>query len=179
MTHSPFPTAPTLDTERLTLRGHTPDDYDECAALWGDAQVTRYIGGRPSTPEEVWTRLLRYAGMWALLGFGYWVVRERETGRFVGELGFADFRREITPPLDAPEAGWVLAPWAHGRGYATEAVHAALAWGDAHLAAPRTVCMISPDNAASIRVAEKCGYRELARISFKGEDTLLFERLRG
>jgi RimJ/RimL family protein N-acetyltransferase len=94
-------------------------------------------------------------------------------------MGFADFRREITPPLDAPEAGWVLAPWAHGRGYATEAVRAALAWGDAHLAAPRTVCMIAPENAASIRVAEKCGYRELARTSFKDEDTLLFARPRG
>ena len=127
----------------------------------------------------MWTRLLRYVGMWALLGFGYWVVRERDTGRFVGEVGFADFRREISPPLDAPEAGWVLAPWAHGRGFATEAVRAALAWGDAHLAAPRTVCMIAPENAASIRVAQKLGFREFGRTSFKGDDTLLFQRLRG
>jgi RimJ/RimL family protein N-acetyltransferase len=99
MTHSTVFAAPALDTGRLTLRGHTPDDFDECAAMWGDPQVTRYIGGRPSTQEEVWTRLLRYAGMWALLGLGYWVVRERETGRFVGEVGFSDFRREMTPPL--------------------------------------------------------------------------------
>ena len=174
------PTVPALETERLTLRGHTLADFDECAALWGDPEVTRHIGGRPSTAEEVWTRVLRYAGMWALLGYGYWVVRERESGRFVGEVGLADFRREVTPPLDgAPEAGWVLAPWAHGRGFATEAVHAALSWGDAHLAAQRTVCMISPDNAASLRVAEKCGFREFARTRYKGEETLLFERLRG
>lgn len=172
-------TAPALDTERLILRGHTPADFDECAAMWGDPRVTEFIGGRPSTAEEVWTRVLRYAGMWALLGFGYWVVRERDTGRFVGEVGFADFRREVTPPLDVPEAGWVLAPWAHGRGYATEAVRAALAWGDAHLAAPRTVCMIAPENAPSIRVAQKLGFREFARTRFKGDDTLLFERLRG
>lgn len=170
---------PTLQTGRLTLRGHTPADFGECAAMWGDPRVTRHIGGRPSTEEEVWTRVLRYAGMWALLGFGYWVVRERETGRFVGEVGLADFRRDITPPLDAPEAGWVLAPWAHGQGFATEAVRATLSWADAHLAAPRTVCMIAPGNAASIRVAEKCGFRELARTTFKGEDTLLFERPRG
>jgi RimJ/RimL family protein N-acetyltransferase len=179
MQNTTHPSAPALDTERLTLRAHTPADYDECAAMWADARVTEYIGGRPSTGEEVWTRLLRYAGMWALLGFGYWVVRERETGRFVGEVGFADFRREISPPLDAPEAGWVLAPWAHGRGFATEAVRAALAWGDAHLAAPRTVCMIAPENAASIRVAQKLGFREFGRTSFKGDDTLLFERPRG
>jgi len=173
-----IPPIPALDTERLTLRGHTVADYDESAAMWGDPLVTRHIGGRPSTAEEAWARVLRYGGLWALLGYGYWVVRERESGRFVGEVGFADFRREVVPSLDgAPEAGWAMAPWAHGRGYATEAVRAALAWGDAYLAAPRTVCMIGPENTASIRVAEKCGFRELARATYKGEETLLFQRL--
>jgi RimJ/RimL family protein N-acetyltransferase len=94
-------------------------------------------------------------------------------------VGRADFRREITPPLEGePEAGWVLAPWAHGRGFATEAVRAMLAWADAQLAAPRTVCLIAPDNAASIHVAGKCGYHERIRTTFKGEDTIVFERPR-
>lgn len=170
---------PVLHSERLILRGHTLADFDESAAMWADPQVTRHIGGRPSTGEEAWARLLRYAGLWALLGYGYWVVRERETGRLVGEVGFVDYRRDVTPPLgDAPEAGWVLAPWAHGRGFATEAVRAALAWADTHLDAPRTVCMIAPENAASLHVAEKCGYREFARGTYKGEETVLCERPR-
>jgi RimJ/RimL family protein N-acetyltransferase len=171
--------APVLETERLVLRGHTRADFEECAALWGDAQVTRHIGGRPSTEEEAWARVLRYAGLWVLLGYGYWAVRERETGRFVGDVGLADFHREVTPSLDGmPEAGWVLAPWAHGRGFATEAVRAVLAWGDAHLAAPRTACLIAPENAASLRVAEKCGFREHARSTYKGEDTIILHRER-
>ncbi|HEX2076144.1 MAG TPA: GNAT family N-acetyltransferase [Longimicrobium sp.] len=170
---------PSLETARLTLRGHTLEDFDESAAMWGDPLVTRHIGGRPSTAEEAWARVLRYPGLWALLGYGYWVVREKHSGRFVGEVGLADFRREVTPALDgAPEAGWVLAPWAHGRGYATEAVRAALSWADAHLALPRTVCLIAPENAASLRVAEKCGFRELARGTYKGEATILCERPR-
>ena len=168
---------PGIDSERLTLRGHTADDFADCAAMWGDAAVTRHIGGKPFTPEEVWSRLLRYIGHWSVLGFGYWVVREQGTGRFVGEVGFADFKRELQPAFDgAPEIGWALAAAAHGRGYATEAVRAALAWGAAHLPAPRTVCMIDPDNAASIRVADKCGYREYARSTYKGHATLLFQR---
>lgn len=172
--------APVLHTEHLVLRPHTLDDYGDSARMWADPEVTRHIGGRPSTAEEAWSRVLRYAGLWALLGFSYWVVRERETGRFVGEVGFADFRRELTPPLEgAPEAGWALAPWAQGRGFATEAVRAALAWGDAHLAVERTVCMIHPDNAPSIRVAEKCGFRQIASSTYKGEPTLLFERRPG
>lgn len=177
------PPAPVLRTGRLVLRAHTAADFAECAAMWADPLVTRHIGGRPSTEEEVWARVLRYAGLWALLGYGYWVIRERETERFVGEVGFADFRRDITPsPGSAPEAGWVLAAWAHGRGLATEAVQAALAWGDAHLPGaeagpPRTVCIIDPQNAPSIRVAQKCGYRELGPASYKGQPTLVFERV--
>jgi RimJ/RimL family protein N-acetyltransferase len=171
------PAAPALDTDRLTLRAHTLADAEDSAALWADPLVTRHIGGRPSTAEEAWARVLRYAGLWPLLGFGYWVVRERTSGRFVGEVGLADFRRDLTPPLGgAPEAGWVLAPWAHGRGLATEAVRAALAWADARVGAPRLVCLIAPENAASVRVAGKCGFREAARAAYKGADTLVFER---
>ena len=61
---------PELETPRLSLRGHRVEDLEDCAAMWGDPQVTRHIGGRPSTKEEVWSRLVRYVGHWALLGFG-------------------------------------------------------------------------------------------------------------
>jgi RimJ/RimL family protein N-acetyltransferase len=62
-----------------------------------------------------------------------------------------------------PEAGWALVPSAHGKGHATEAVGAAIVWDDANLASARTVCMIDPENAASIRVAQKCGFAERLR----------------
>jgi RimJ/RimL family protein N-acetyltransferase len=169
--------APALDTERLTLEGHVLADLAESAAMWGDPVVTRHIGGRPSTEEEVWARLLRYVGHWAALGYGYWAVREKRTGRFVGEVGLADFHRDLTPPLDAPEAGWVLAPWAHGQGFATEALGAVLAWAarDPRLA-PRQVCLIAPENVASVRVAARHGFVEYARTTYHGEATLLLER---
>jgi len=145
--------------------------------MWADPVVVRHIGGRPFTAQETWTKILRYVGHWQLLGFGYWVLCERATGRFVGEAGFADFRREMTPPLDGtPELGWALATWAHGRGLATEALRAMLAWGDSHLAARRTVCIINPDNRASIRVAEKIGYREKVKTRYGNDAVLLFER---
>jgi len=168
---------PAIDTARLSLRGHRLEDFADIAALWGDPLVTRYIGGRPLTEEEAWTRLLRYIGHWSLLGFGYWVARETSSGRFVGEVGFADYRRDIHPSLDgAPEAGWVLAPWAHGHGFATEAVGAALAWGAAYFGPTRTVCLINPENLPSIRVAEKCGFRARERTTYHGEPTIIFDR---
>ena len=168
---------PPLETARLTLRGHSRDDLEGSAAMWAAPQVTRHIGGRPFSREEVWTRLLRYVGHWLVMGFGYWVVLEKATGRFVGEVGFADFHRDIQPSLEGrPEIGWVLAPWAHGQGFATEAVHAALDWGDAHFGPVRTVCLISPENAPSLRVAEKSGYNEVVRTTYKDQPTIILER---
>ena len=170
---------PTLETERLILRPHGSRDLDDCAAMWGNPEVVRYIGGKPFTREEVWARLLRYAGHWQWLGFGFWAVEEKATGLFAGELGLAEFMRDLNPPIvGTPEVGWVLAPHAHGRGYATEAVRAALAWGDATLDGTRMVCLIDPENAASIRVAQKCGFGRPQPLTYKNHSTLLFERLR-
>jgi RimJ/RimL family protein N-acetyltransferase len=169
--------APTLETARLVLRGHRLEDFQPSAAMWGDEAVARFIGGKPFTPEEVWQRMLRYPGHWALLGFGYWVIEEKAAGRFVGEAGFLNLNRAIEPAFgDTPEAGWVLAPWAHGKGYATEAMTCATTWLDGRFGAGRTVCMISPENGPSIRVAQKLGYREYARAAYKGSPTVLFER---
>jgi RimJ/RimL family protein N-acetyltransferase len=168
---------PNIETGRLRLRGHRVEDFAECAAMWGDPLVTRYIGGRPFTAEEVWARLLRYVGHWELLGFGFWLIEEKATGRFVGEAGLAEFQREIEPSIvGVPEMGWVLTPKFHGKGYATEAVRAAAAWGDGRFGAGRTVCLISPENLASARVAEKCGYRELTPAVYKGQPITMYER---
>jgi RimJ/RimL family protein N-acetyltransferase len=168
---------PILETSRLRLRGHRLDDFVHSAAMWADAVVTRFIGGQPLTEEEAWTKFLRYAGHWALLGFGYWVVEEKAAGTFVGEIGFADFKRDVQPSLKGvPEIGWVLASQAHGKGYATEAVRAAVAWGDAHFQSPRTACIIAPENLASIRVAVKCGYKGPQRAFYKGKPTLMYVR---
>ena len=170
---------PVLRTERLVLRGHGVEDFRNSAALWGDARVTRFITGRPSPPSESWTRLLKYAGHWALLGFGYWLGEERATGRFVGEAGLADFKRDIKPGFEgAPEAGWVLAPGAQGKGYATEATRAVLAWGEAELGMQRCVCIIDPKNEASARVADKCGFRLFAETEFLGTPAIIMERLK-
>ena len=168
---------PVLQTARLTLRGHTIDDFPDSAALWADADVTRFVGGRPAAPLEVWGRIMTYAGHWALMGFGYWAVIETATGQFIGEVGLAYNRRDMDPPLDnAPESGWAFVPSAHGRGYASEAVRAALAWGDANFPSTDSVCLIDPANQPSIWVAKRCGYRLSREAQYKGSKTLIFER---
>lgn len=170
--------APALDTPRLAMRAHVVSDFEDSFALWSDPRTVRHIGGTPSTRDRAWQRLLTFAGLWPLVGFGYWAVRERETGAYVGEVGFADFHRGTDPAFDGePEMGWVLSPAMHGKGYATEAVRAALDWADRALPHPRVVCMIAPGNAPSIAVARKVGFADWTRTVFNGDDTLLFQRV--
>ena len=77
---------------------------------------------------------------------------------------------------DVPEIGWALAAPFRGRGYATEAVRAAVAWGDVRFARGRTVCLIDPENLASIRVAQKCGYDVFAHALYNQKPTLFLAR---
>ncbi len=173
------PVAPTIETERLVLRETRADDYDACVRLWADERVVRHIGGKPSTPTDSWARMLRFPGLWALLGYGYWTLQTK-AGDFVGQVGLADFKRDLSVDIrGVPEAGWVLSPDHHGKGFATEAMTAVLAWTDTHLDAPRSVCLIAPENAPSIRVADKLGYRDRQMAKLGEADTVVMWRPRG
>ncbi|WP_074267162.1 GNAT family N-acetyltransferase [Paraburkholderia phenazinium] len=169
-----------LETDRLIMRPHVRADFDDSFAMWSDSEVTRFIGGQPSTREETWSRLLRYVGHWTMLGFGYWAVRDKVSGTFIGEIGFANFERQTEPSLGGmPEVGWALTPAAQGRGYATEGVRAALKWADAKWPAADTACIIAPENAPSLRVAQKCGYVEWTRGTYKGKPQIHLRRAAG
>lgn len=158
-----------LETARLILRAHVAADWDDVHASWSHPDVYTRLSGKPSTREESWGRLLRYRGLWPLLGYGYWAVCERATGDFVGDVGFADFKRAIEPSIAGePEIGWVLTPSKHGLGYATEAARAALAWAEARRLAPRSVCIIDRKNEASLRIAAKLGFNETGEGSYHG-----------
>ena len=170
-------TIPVLETERLILRGHRVEDFPHCAALWADPEVTRYISTAPLGEEEAWARFLRYAGHWAMMGYGFWAVEEKGSGRYLANVGFANARRAMTPPLgDDPEIGWVFASAAAGRGYATEAARGVLQWGDRHFEGRRTVCIIAPEHVQSIRVAGKAGYRPVGTGRYHGQERMILAR---
>lgn len=168
-----------VTTDRLILRLHKVSDFDDVHALWSDPSVVQHIFDRPQTEAEAWFRLLRYRGHWALLGYGYWAVEERETGRFMGEIGFADYKREINPPMNGlPEAGWMMARHAQGQGMAQEGMEAALKWCDEHVEANGTWAMITPENTASLRLADTLGFEQTRTGVYNGKTWLIFERSR-
>lgn len=171
-----FDRAPLIETDRLRLRAHTAGDFAACIPIWNDPIVTRFIGGRAYTPEEVWQRIQRYAGSWVLVGHGFWVVEEMATGRVIGEIGIMDAKREMDPPFgEDRELGWALLPDVHGKGYASEALKAVLDWERCVLGGACLVALIDPDNIPSIKLAQKFGFTERARTSYKGVPSLQFE----
>jgi RimJ/RimL family protein N-acetyltransferase len=169
--------APTLQTPRLILRPLSLDEWEDYAAAWADPEMTRFIGGEPRDRTTSWGKFIAAAGLWPICGFGYWSFIERETGRFVGNGGLSRFERGIPELNGYPEAGWAFIPSAWGKGYATEAIGAALDWADKTLGAPEIRCIINPDNLASINVATKLGFAQFARSDDVIGPTLIFRRL--
>ncbi len=179
MTFKKHDRAPLVETDRLRLRAHTANDFQACIPLWNDPIVTRFIGGRSYTPEEVWQRIQRYAGSWVLLGHGFWAIEEKSTGKLIGEIGIMDAKRDMDPPFgDDLELGWALLPASHGKGYASEALEATLDWERRQFDAACLVALIDPDNAPSIRLAHKFGFMERARTVYRGVPSIQFEKRR-
>ena len=171
------PDIPIIETERLILRDHRLADFDAYVAMWADPLVTRFIGGRGRSREESWIRFLRHAGMWRHVGFGFWAIEEKEGGRFVGEAGFLELKRDLEPSIEGTlEAGWALVADAQGKGYASEAVGAFLRWGEINYPGKPMTCIIDTSHLVSIRVAEKHGFRERLRTTYHGEPTIVFDR---
>ena len=172
--------APVIETARLRLRPHGDSDLPAMIDLWSDPGVTRHIGGRPFTAEETAARLARYHALWPTHGHGYWAIEDRASGRYIGEAGLARFGRGLGPAFDdAPEAGWVLAAPAQGQGLGAEAVAALHDWADAALSVPRTVCMITPGNAPSLRLAARFGYARFDSVTRDGTALWLMARPSG
>ncbi len=168
--------APVIETERLILRGFRADDLDAHAAVLGDADAARFIGGQQSR-EQAWRSMMLSPGMWSLVGCGFWAIERKADGRWIGQAGFGEFRREIEPRLDPwPEMGWIFAPEAHGQGYANEAVGAAIAWGEQVFPGKDFCAIIAPENAPSIRLAERHGFERRHETTYKDAPILVFIR---
>jgi len=157
-------TVPTINTARATLRAMRASDFDRFAEIWAKPEVVRYIGADPRSRDMSWNAFLRNAGHWQVTGFGQWAVEEHGSAAMVGQVGFFYGARGLGADFDAmPEAGWVLAPEAQGKGLGAEVVCAAHDWFDRVVTGPLG-CMIHPGHAVSLHLAEKLGYVPLRDV---------------
>ena len=161
---------PTVQTERLLLRQWRGTDLDAYAELFGDPEVTRYLGDpKPLDRNESWRQMAVYAGSWTLRGFSHWAVELRATGEFIGRLG--PWFPEGWPDL---EIGWVISPRHQGRGYATEGARVALRVCHEDLGAQRVISLIRPGNQPSEAVALKLGGVLDGTFQLMGGPTLVY-----
>jgi RimJ/RimL family protein N-acetyltransferase len=131
-----------------------------------DPEVMRYLGGAVDR-EESWRRMATHAGHWVLRGYGMWVVERDGDGAGSG--------RPVEPRGSSGlEIGWHLARHAWGDGYASEAARTAMDWAWTVLEAPRLISLIHPDNASSIRLAERLGERLLRHDTLDDEPVAIF-----
>jgi len=159
---------PVLATERLRLRAFSKGDIDDYAALNADPEVMRFRDGTWDRGRS-WRHLGFLIGHWQLAGAGMWAMEHRETGEFVGMVGFA--MPEGWPGFEL--AGTLARRW-WGMGYATEGARAALTYGFTILQKDRIISLIHPENRASIGVVERVGEKLEARIQHLGQEMLCY-----
>lgn len=144
-------TPPTIETERLILRGIEQGDLDGWAELMGDPDSARFIGGTMNR-AGAWRSMAAFAGSWSLKGFGMFSVVEKASGKWIGRLG--PWEPEGWP---GTEVGWSLIKSAWGQGYAAEGATAAIDWAFATLGWSEVIHVIDVANAPSIALAERLG----------------------
>lgn len=150
-----------LTTERLLLRRSRSEDADTISAYRSDPAVHRYQGWDRTDPEGIRNEIREMARR--APGESGWVqfsVEERGSGTLVGDVG-------LSPAEDDPgviKIGYTMAPTFQGRGYATEAVEALVAYAFKALKADLVRAYASAENTPSIRVAEKVGLELVERF---------------
>ena len=146
---------PEIETERLLLRCWRDTDREPFAAMCADARVMEFF---PSTQtrEQADAVIDRMSSHIDRHGFGFWALEDRASGEFLGFTGLwnVSFTAAFTP---AVEIGWRLAHRSWGKGYASEAARASLAFGFGTLRLPEIISFAVLANQRSRRVMERIG----------------------
>ncbi len=171
-----------LHTDRLVLRRIEPDDVGQLLARRNDPEVARFETWTLPFPAERMQEIVDAVVAMGEPRDGEWwmaAIDERSTGASIGEvavrLGFGGRSAEI---------GYTLEPGSWGRGYATEAVDAMLDHLFDAVGVSRVSAMLHPDNVASARVLERCGFLHEGRtrgsywVGDEQSDDLLYGMLR-
>jgi RimJ/RimL family protein N-acetyltransferase len=149
-----------IETERLRLRRLRDDDRETVARWNADPEFTRHLGVGLLTRAQSDETFDRWQRHWDAKGFGLLAVEWAAGGELIGRSGPAF---HSAWPRD-PEVGWALDPAWWGRGIATEAGAASIAWALGELGFARVVSITTEANTASRRVMAKLGFHLLERL---------------
>ncbi|MDT8895844.1 GNAT family N-acetyltransferase [Halomonas sp. I1] len=166
---------PSFETERLVIRPLSKGDLSDLTAILGDPDVMRFsvrgVCDRRATRRFLgWSRDCH-----AIRGFGPMALIDRESNEFVGFCGLVP---EEVEGVEEVGIGYRLARRFWHRGLAPEAARTVMAHGFDVLRLETVVAVIEPANLASIRVAEKIGFRAFVTSRFHGREVRLYRLCR-
>ena len=142
---------PTLTTERLILRGPKASDVDAFMAFFATDRSI-YVGGIKNS-RDAWNFFGTEIGHWVMNGFGMFMVTLKGDDAPLGIVG-----HWYPHGWAEKEVGWVLFDAAReGKGYASEAAAACVAYARETLGWDEVVSYIAPENVGSIKLAERLG----------------------
>lgn len=143
--------APTLETQRLILRGPEMADVEPFVVFSADKARSTGFGYIPQR-DEAWRWFALNIGHWHIHGYGYLTIEDKETGKPAGLCGI--WNPDGWPE---PEIGWVVYEGFEGKGIAFEAAMTVRQWAYGALGFTTLTSNIVPDNARSIALATRLG----------------------
>lgn len=153
-----------IKTDRLYLRPFSKEDLYVYARIMGDHEVGKWFPkGDSYTLEESEKSLNSILEHWNKHGFGIWAITDKKKKVLLGRCGL-----NLITETSEVEVDFVLARNCWGKGYATEAAKAALAYGFSVLKLDRIIALAKPENIASRRVIEKIGMRYVKNAKYWG-----------
>jgi RimJ/RimL family protein N-acetyltransferase len=152
---SPFP-SPDIHSARLDLRAYGPGDAGLVQAALAAGQPEALPPGVPSDPADVDGWLADGVNRLQLDGSGvHLMMLDRASGVIVGSIGLFHADWEVR----SAEIGYGVGVGVRRQGYATEALGAVARWVLTDGGVQRAWLTANTDNVASVRVAEKAGFR--------------------
>lgn len=148
-----------LETDRLHIRKLTLEDAPFFFELVNDPDWIRFIGDRNVQTLQDAKNYLEFKIMtsYAIHGFGFYLVLERESQTPLGISGFV--KRKV---LEHVDVGFAFLPKGRGKGYALEASQALMNYGISELKFETILAIANKDNVRSHQLLEKIG------LSFQG-----------
>lgn len=159
-----------LETERLIIRPLEATDAPGMYLMDSDPEVQKYVGKKPvSTVQQIEEVIAMVQGQYAQFGIGRWAVIEKVSGEFAGWTGFKYMEGPVNGHEGFYDFGYRFARRFWGRGFATEAGKATLAYGLRELKLKDIFAMTDCDNAASRNVLHKLGFIYQATFEWHSE----------
>lgn len=159
---NPFPV---LSTPRLVLRRPTTADADELFIIRSNKTSMRYVP-RPLAKEkkdvlEIIERI--NTNIDNNIGIN-WVIESKESKQFIGLIGY----HKIEPENHRAEVGYMIQQQHEGNGYSTEALKEVVKYGFNDMKLHSIEAVIDPENSASEKILQKCGFIKEAHFKENG-----------